>query len=301
MDKNTAIATLFSLIEDSDDIDIVINSINNLIKIDGKSENVFKLLENLLISDSNEEVRIISANLIKENYIDKALGPMKWAIQYESNYNCIKNVVGTLESINTNESRMVLINEIKRIKKKKYIDDAKQYNNKKFRRELKHLFKNKTLRNYTIRHLAEIIISFRTIEALIKKFYTVYYELEEGLVVGLDLSDLGWNVNVWKQPYAERIQDISEIIGLFDLTHLKKLDLSRNRIRDVKTLIKLKELTNLKISNNRIEEPENFDYFKNMKSLKFLDIRNNKIAEKINIKEFDKELEILYKKGLTFQ
>lgn len=301
LDKNTAIGALFSLIEDSDDTDIIINSINNLIKIDGKSENNFKLLENLLISDSNEKVRIISANLIKDNYIDKALGPMKWAIQYESNYYCIINVLKTLERINTNESRMVLNNEIKRIRKKKYFDDAKQYNNKKFRRELKRLFKNKSLRNYTNRHLAEIIISFRTIEALIKKFYTVFYELEEGLVVGLDLSDLGWNVNIWKQPYAHRIQDISEIIGLTNLTHLKKLDLSKNRIRNVKVLTELKSLTNLKISNNKIEDIENLDYIKNMPNLKFLDIRNNKIVEKIDIKEFDKELKILYKKGLTFQ
>ena len=103
LDKNSAIASLYSLIEESDDTDVIVSSIKNLIQIDGKSENIFKLLENLLIADSNEKVRILSANLIKKYYLDKALDPMKWAIKYESNYECLTNIVRTLETINNNE------------------------------------------------------------------------------------------------------------------------------------------------------------------------------------------------------
>lgn len=252
-----------------------------------------------MISDSNEEVRNASAKEISNKFLNKALDPMKWAIQYESNYDCLITVIKTLESINNNESKTVLLNEMKRIRKKKYIDNAKQYNNKRFRKELKQLIKNKVIKNYSCKQLADIIINFRTIEALIKKFYRVYYELENALVIGLDLSEMGWNVNIWKQPYAERIQDISEITGLLNLD-LKKLDLSNNRIKNVKGLITLKNLTYLKISNNRIEDIKNLDYFKNMSSLEFLDIKRNKIIEKIDIREFDKKLKILYKKGLTF-
>ena len=299
LDKNSAIEILISLIEDSDIADIRIDSIHYLIKIDGKNERIFKLLENLMISDSNEEVRNASAKEISNKFLNKALDPMKWAIQYESNYDCLITVIKTLESINNNESKTVLLNEMKRIRKKKYIDNAKQYNNKRFRKELKQLIKNKVIKNYSCKQLADIIINFRTIEALIKKFYRVYYELENALVIGLDLSEMGWNVNIWKQPYAERIQDISEITGLLNLD-LKKLDLSNNRIKNVKGLITLKNLTYLKISNNRIEDIKNLDYFKNMSSLEFLDIKRNKIIEKIDIREFDKKLKILYKKGLTF-
>ncbi|MFX1557666.1 MAG: leucine-rich repeat domain-containing protein [Promethearchaeota archaeon] len=297
LDKNTAIELLISLVENSDKDDVRIDSIKNLEKIDGTTDNIFKLCENLLISDLNAKIRNTSAKIIQNRFLNYALIPMKWALEYESDYECIITVIKTLKSINSNESKSILIEEIKRIKKKKYIDNANQYNNKSFRRDLKH----KKIKNYNCKQLAEIIINFKTIQALIKKFYTVYYELENALVIGLDLSELGWNVNIWKQPYSDKIQDISEITGLMNLKHLKYLDLSNNRIKNIKSLMNLKELANLKISNNKIEDKANLKYLKNMANLRFLDLRENKIAENINIKEFDENLKILYKKDLYFQ
>ena len=54
LDKFSAINQLISIIENSENIQARIEGINVLAEINANTENVFKLLENLLISDSHE-------------------------------------------------------------------------------------------------------------------------------------------------------------------------------------------------------------------------------------------------------
>jgi len=299
LDKKNAAELLITLIENSEKDDVRLESVQLLEKIDIKDDKIFKMLENLLISDSNGIVRTLAANYIKKSFIEYAIAPIKWAIQYESDYNCILTIIETLIKIDNEESKSILVNEIKKIRKTKYMDKDKQYKNN-FRKSLKELFKTKKIKTFSCKELAEILINYKTIEALIKKFYTLYFKLENGLVIALDLSDLGWNVNVWKQKYADRIKSISDIIGLMNLKYLKSLDLSNNRIESVEDLINLKNLTHLYLSNNKINI-ENLDFFEKMLNLKFLDIHRNPIADKLNIQEIRKKLNVKIKKNLLFE
>jgi len=189
--------------------------------------------------------------------------------------------------------------DIKKLKKKKYIDKERQYHNK-FKKSLKMILKSRKVKSLSCEVLAEILTNYKTIETLIKYFYTIYYKVENGLVIALDLSDLGWNVNVWRQKYAKRVEDISEIIGLMNLKHLKSLDLSNNRIRSVKDLMNLKNLTHLYISNNKIDI-DNLQFFEKMKNLKFLDIHQNKIADSNKIHELRKKMNVKIKSNLLFE
>ncbi|TFG27271.1 MAG: leucine-rich repeat domain-containing protein [Promethearchaeota archaeon] len=299
LNKKSASELLLALIENSEDDSVRLESVKILEKIALKDDVIFHILENLLISDSNGKVRAISAGYLKNSFLEKAISPMKWAIQYESEYQCILTIIETLIRIDNIESKSVLYNEIKKIRKRKFIDKAKQYRNI-FRKSLKELSKIRKLKNLECRELADILINYKTIEALIKRFFTLYFKLENGLVTALDLSDLGWNVNVWKQKYAERIEEISEIIGLLNFKHLKTLDLSNNRIRNIKELTNLESLTHLYLANNKIDI-ENLEFFKNMPNLKFLDIHRNPIAEKINIQEIRQNMNVKIKKNLLFE
>jgi len=105
LEKQSAINQLFDLINNFDDPNLRIESIETLGKIGSKDEQVFNLFENLLISDSHEEVRNIAIEVIGQNFIEKALKPMKWAYQHESSINCLITVVSTLGIINNDKAK----------------------------------------------------------------------------------------------------------------------------------------------------------------------------------------------------
>ena len=289
LDKHSAIKQLISLIENSDDEEIREESVYSFQKIGAINEDIFlfEILENLLISDLNEKVRIASVKLIKDNFLYKAIEPMKWAIQYESDCECCITIIETLVEINNVESKSILNDEVKKIKKEKYLDKSKRIDNKKFKKSIKKLLKERKYESFSHDELAQIIINYKIMSALTKKFYSVYFELENALVVKLDLADVEYEVRGWKADFKNNIEEISEIIGLKYLKYLKDLNLSNNLIKDVRDLLEVEKLTHLYISNNKISELENLDYFKRMPDLVFLDISGNEFAAKVNKQDFE--------------
>ena len=77
LDRDSAIDTLLAIIENSENNTNRVESINILGEMSVKSKEIFSLLENLLISDSNERVRNAAAEALNKNYNEKALEPMK--------------------------------------------------------------------------------------------------------------------------------------------------------------------------------------------------------------------------------
>lgn len=288
LDKQTAIDLLISIIENSDDDIERIECVVNLKKMGDKNENIYKILENLLLADTNEKVRNAAIEAIRERFINKALAPMKWAIEYESNYFCIVNIIKTLVKINNLESKSILINEIQKISKIKYLDKAKRIDNKKFKKSLKSLLKSKILESHTQSNLADIIINFKTISKLTKKFYSVYFELDNALVIKLDLADVEYEVRGWKADYKNNIKDISEITGLRYLKYLTHLNISNNQLKNIHELIYLKNLTHLYLSNNLIKDMKNLEYIKQIINLKYVDLAHNPIASYITSEDFEK-------------
>ncbi|TFG22707.1 MAG: hypothetical protein EU529_09665 [Promethearchaeota archaeon] len=289
LDKHSAIKQLISLIENSDDEEIREESVYSFQKIGAINEDLslFEILENLLISDLNEKVRIAAAKLIKNNFLHKAIEPMKWAIQHESDCECCIIIIETLVKINNVESKSILNDEIKKIKKEKYLDKSKRIDNKKFKRSIKKLLKERKYESFSHDELAQIIINYKIMSTLTKKFYSVYFELESALVVKLDLADVEYEVRGWKADFKNNIRDISEITGLKNLKHLSYIDISNNLIRNIKELSDLENLTHLLISNNKITDIKNIDYIKQMPNLIYLDIRGNDFAAKVNKHDFE--------------
>lgn len=299
LDKNSAVILLISLIENVDDNEIRLDSINILKKIEALDDRVFKLLENLLVSDSDEKIRNAACLYIQNHFLYKASAPMKWAIQHETDYNCTINIIKTLSMINDAESKSILLNELNKIKVRKFIDENKQYDNEKFKQSLRNLLKIKKLEDLNTIELADIIINYKTISALIKKFFKVYFAWENAVIVQLDLSELGWNAD--RTQYAGKISDLSEIIGLKYLKSLKKVNLSNNKLSSIKELTILKNLTHLGLTNNHIEDRNNIMYLKQLPNLLYADLSDNNIAYKIDKKDFEdtyiktsKALDFLY-------
>ncbi|MFX1340592.1 MAG: hypothetical protein ACFFDK_18425, partial [Promethearchaeota archaeon] len=121
INKNTAVELLISLIDNNDYEDTRIECIEKLKQISVSNDKFFHYMENLFISDLNAKVRCAAANYIKDFFLDKALSLIKWAVEYETDYTCLCMIIQTLVELNNNESKSVLVDMIKNIRKTKYL------------------------------------------------------------------------------------------------------------------------------------------------------------------------------------
>ena len=78
--KIEGIEYLILIIEKSDNSSARMESLEILHKLQTIDKNIFKILENCLISDEYEEVRIISAKNILENFLEAGEKCLEWAL-----------------------------------------------------------------------------------------------------------------------------------------------------------------------------------------------------------------------------
>jgi hypothetical protein len=81
--RENAAEQLISLIGGSDDIEIRVMSIEILENLRFKTERLFKILENYLISDESATVRASVAKYIIQNYLEEGISALIWTIQHE--------------------------------------------------------------------------------------------------------------------------------------------------------------------------------------------------------------------------
>ncbi|MFX1453101.1 MAG: hypothetical protein ACFFCM_19860 [Promethearchaeota archaeon] len=84
INKNEALALLISLVEESNDPHIRIRSLEIIHKLNITNDKIFNLLENSLISDNNEFVRVTAAKIIALRFPKKGVKPLRWAIKKET-------------------------------------------------------------------------------------------------------------------------------------------------------------------------------------------------------------------------
>jgi Leucine-rich repeat (LRR) protein len=298
LDKSSATNLLISIVENYEEDIIRADSINILDKINLKDGNLFNFFENLLLSDF---VRNASANYIGKNYLNNTLTLFEWALQHETSNNCLITVIKYLVKMNSRDSKLILIEQLKKIKKIQFLSIEKGFENKKYKKLLKSLLKTNRIKNFTTTQLAEILINYLTIKHLIDKIPNVYFELDPNtlLVEKLDLSDyLEFEVRGTPWDWKNNIREISEISGLHNLNYLKILDLSNNQIKNVKGLIKLKNLTHLILSNNKISDSINLKYLKQLPKLQYLDLYGNSIVEVVKNDDFNPNIRVLLKRDI---
>ncbi len=297
LDKHTAFDLLISLIENSENENDRVKSIESLEKIGIFNGKTFIILENALISDSNGNIRNAAAKVIEKKFSnEKALVPLKWAIKHESNYECLVTIIKTLEKINDKEAKAILIEQLKKIRKTKYLNKDKNIQNKRFKKTLKGLFRERKYEDLTHKELSEILINYLTIRHLIEQFPNVYYELDPqtALIKELDLSDyMEFEVKGTPWGWKNNIKKLSDINGLLNLNNLEKIDLSNNQITNIKELIQLLNLKIIILTNNKITDLENINHLKTLLSLEYLDLRGNELAKNVKINEFNPKIRVI--------
>jgi len=293
LDYSQTINYLISLIQSSDNRNKRSQVLNSLEYLNAFNKDLFKFIENLMISDSDSIIRRKAINIIGKYYLNLSLNPIKWAIKYEKDYKCLISLIKTITKIKNRDSKEFLISEL-REKLKQNIENINNIGIQKYNDAINKLYLRNIIRKFNINQIANILISYITISELIKRYYSVYYELDNKicLPIKLDLSDIEFEVRGWKSEFRNNIKNLSDILGLTYLQSLEVLDLSNNQIRSIRELTNLQNLKYLFLSNNQIENEENIKFFKEMKNLKYLDISGNEIAHFLEANPINNKIEV---------
>jgi len=259
LEKSTAFEQLASLIENSDDVDVRLESIKLIGDLDIISDDSFILLENLLISDNNEDVRIAAAEMLRVYFIDRAFEPMKWALEYESSARCLYSIISSLITLvrslgkrDDSNSRLILINEINKSP------------HKEFRIGFQDLCKQRKIETITNKELAEILLDSFIIFHLEKYTNKEYSEM----VILKNCKTHELNLN------TSNLTELPPSIGF--LGALKKLSLWINRLKEIPESIgSLNSLESLILRVNYLKALP--DSIKSLKSLKELDLFANRL------------------------
>ena len=116
IEDSEAIELLISFLESSEDLNLRIRSLEILSKISLGDLRIFKLLENLLISDENEMIRSIAAEIITNSFMDKSFKSLKWVIKNDESPILLKKVERLIKSKNLDNSKILLEDYHNRLK-----------------------------------------------------------------------------------------------------------------------------------------------------------------------------------------
>ncbi len=270
LNKLEASELLISLIEGSNEAKTRKKCLEAFEKIELKTEKVFKIIENCLVSDENSLVRSVAAKAIIRNFLKNDLSSLKWAIQHEKSPIVLKTILDLFKNID-NQKYKFLNKEIQT-----WIENFASIigvvpTEAEFILDLEALFA-KDGENYEI-------------DGTTYKYYQIltdnknskpWLEIKDKHIVGLSLNFYNWKF-IKENP--EYVDYLSRLIyrDLF-LSSFKNLNITRNEIREVpESISSLNSLEWLDLSRNNIQEiPESIS---TLISLKKLNLSRNKIRE----------------------
>ncbi|MCJ7648732.1 MAG: protein phosphatase 1 regulatory subunit 42 [Candidatus Lokiarchaeota archaeon] len=299
LDKRTTTELLTTIIDNSDEESLRVSALIYFGKL-GLNDSFFEILEQLLISDSNQTIRLFAIDVIRENFLHKAFPLINWAIQHENSYPCQVALIKTLKEIQDDDVKHLLINHLHQLlNESSPMKIRESYFMHKYNRAIKQLLLNDLLK-LTQNQLADIILNYITILELSLSYQYLSYEIDEelGAVTELNLSDLELETKGLPYGWKYNIESIEEITGLINLKHLIKLDLSNNNIRTIKDLMQMNQLEELNLSNNKLISEIEIEYLNNMCCLQLIDLHGNPIAEKITKSDFKPKVIVILKTHL---
>jgi hypothetical protein len=290
LNKESAVDLLISLIETSDDTEIRIESINVLRDIKIQNQIIFKILENLILSDESVRVRDSALHEILDNYLEQAKDPIVWIIEHENSPIILRRIFDFFETIDPLEYGFIL--EKIAIWFRKYSSNLGiSIEESRFFLDLEVIFATDKP-NYEINYssykffqkLSDIkgddpwlLIKKKHVEALNLNYFNWKYIKDNQDVMNsfLNLYDLN--------TYLETLKKYDLDLNAFDLptsigklTNLKKLILKKNNLKDLpNSIVNLQNLNILDLSQNLLNEIPSF--VSSFKSLEKLNLKNNNI------------------------
>ena len=275
IDRKSLIEILVSIIENSDNNDYRIKSLEILSEIRLEDQKSFSIFKELLISDEIELIRSRAAKFIINNFPNKCESLIEWAIKYEISPQIISIFIESFKKDNEKLLRRILIEYFRYILDNK-TDEKLEY----YIEHLKNLNDKEPFEKFNLDKLLEIYINFKIINYIDKKHKLMHYLLKEGYVIQLALNTEKVS-NIEELEKLKKLEflgllGINEIDSLVNIPNLKELVLDKNEITEIKGLESLKNLELLVLEGNQIKEIKGLE---NLKELKHLNLSSNQISE----------------------
>jgi hypothetical protein len=306
LEKQKAISIFLLYLLNHNNDSLRLESLFLLTRSKPNSEKVYSILENLVISEKNTDLRKFSIQCINQNfikkdlYLKKTLEMLTWALYHERNIECLIEIVRTIGNIKREDSRNILKTYLEKL----ITSDNNLYHKpEKYSRVINSILKSPNFDSFSQNDIKKIILNFIVISHLIQTFFYVHFELNEnnGLIYELDLSDIEYEVRGWKSEFKNEIRHLSEITGLIYLQDLEILDLSNNLLENIEEIIHLKNLKRLILSKNRLKDFQNIIYLNKLPNLRFLSLEGNPLAGKLHQEDFNPNLMLKTRKVSYFQ
>ncbi|MFX1316215.1 MAG: leucine-rich repeat domain-containing protein [Promethearchaeota archaeon] len=269
------IETLVLIIENSDNNNDRIKSLETLIEIGLEDQKIFSIFKELLISDEIELIRSTAARFIINNYPHKCRDLIEWVIKYEISPQIISIFIESFKKDNEELLGTSLIEYLRYI-----LDNITDEKFEYYIEHLKNLNDKEPFEKFDLDKLIEIYINFKIINYIDKEHKLMHYLLREGYVRELalntkKLSDVKGLEKLKKLEFLG-LSGINEIDSLVNIPNLKELVLDNSEITEIKGLDSLKNLELLVLEGNHIKEIKGLE---NLKELKHLNLSSNQISE----------------------
>ena len=288
LNKTEGVEFLISIIQESEDAILRAKYIELFKKLDYKSETIFKILENCLISDESPFVRNAAANIIIGNYLKEGLNALIWTIQHEKSPLVLKIIFNSDNDSDDNYLHSEITNWIDKFASRLGIVPEEA----RFFFDLEALF-TKNNENHEIN---ENTFKFYNSISEIQEEGS-WFEVNNNHVIALKFNFFNWSYikeNMDVIPSLLRFKPISRFfrtirkyffnfvhsfeipISIDNLKSLKYLNLSRNNLQEIpESINSLASLERLDLSHNNIREIS--ESINSLTTLKWLDISHNKI------------------------
>ncbi|MFW9773643.1 MAG: leucine-rich repeat domain-containing protein [Candidatus Thorarchaeota archaeon] len=304
---NLAVELLLSLLEKSDNSEMRRKSIIALEKLGVNDYKIFKILENILLSDENPYVRSAAAKLIGQSYLKYGKKTLLWVIQHEKSPAVIKTMVNMIEK--EPPHFRTIAEEIFNWLKNFSLYLGVIPNESKFFLDLEVFFSQNNIgyeiSSHTyqfyekISHIKNdqpwLIIKNKHIEILNFNYLNWYFlKINQDMIDSfIKMIDLDTFLNLYEKIELRRFNGIRILKSLKYLKNLKKLVLRGNSIDTIpEFLTDIENLEELDLSYNSIREIPNS--IMNLKNLKILKLNNNNLKQTtFELKSFLSSLEIV--------
>ena len=236
---------LVSIIEKSDNTSLRLEGLKILLKLKPQDNIVFKTLENCVISDESEEIRIISAQIILEHYNQAGEECLKWVLLNDKSSKFLKSLGNKLNNPQIDRYEIfysVYLQRLEKIAKKLdlvslevsfLLDlefDIYNYNVFNWDTNDKLIYDDYVMFRIQDQHILELSISLRD-------------QIPSSIKLLKNLKNLNLSCN--------NLTDLPNTLS--DLTNLESLDLSWNDFKVVPDVLnELKSIEKINFQNNLI-------------------------------------------------